>query len=353
MPCFRSKKGDRYGTKPELEKYLKEVEKEKHLREEKDRRHKEEEKEKHLREEKDRRHKEEKDRREEKDRTHKEDTDRRAELKRKREALEKEEQELMEEERRKKEEEEKEREKEREKLLMWEREMMEHEDLQGALMLLEEELEAEKERKPMERRPKKVKKEDEKQKTPSPMTQLVQMFKDSWTDLGEAEVTGVKMKVTSYRRARHSTLLEMSFERSWVQRSHSLKKHLWQESGSQLQGGGSGGWWGVREVGGDLGWGVGWRGAWGGVRTLGGGWWGLGLGSWMEGGQEGLLREKLVHILFIFCSYLVFIFCSDFVHILFIYPSSAANNSGAWTGRLRSQSQDLKWRRSQSQGRSI
>ena len=56
-------------------------------------------------------------------------------------------------------------------------------------------------------------------------------------------------------------------------------------------------------------------GAWGGVRTWeGGGFcWGLGLGSWMEGGQEGLLREKSVHILFIFCSY--------FVHILFIFCS--------------------------------
>ena len=253
VPCFRTKKGDRYGTKPELEKYLKEVEKEKHLREEKDRRQKEE-KEKHLREEKDRRHKEEKDRRqkEEKDRTHKEDTDRRAELKRKREALEKEEQEFMEEERRKKEEEEKEREKEREKLLMWEREMMEHEDLQGALMLLEEELEAEKERKPIERRPKKVKKEDEKQKAPSPMTQLVQMFKDSWNDLGDAQVIGVKIKVTSSEKSKTfyiagdevreilgpeiSQLEEAFVSRVWISVACTRGGGLWGLVG--------GGWWG-------------------------------------------------------------------------------------------------------------
>ena len=173
-PCFKSKTEERYGSKGEMEKHLSQ-----------------------HRKEKDSRHKEEKDRRqkEEKDRTHKEETDRRGELKRKREALEKEEQELMEEERRKEEEEEeeKEREKEREKLMKWEIEMMEHEDLQGALMLLDEELEAEKQR------PKKMKKEkeEEKQKAPSPMNQLVQMFKDSWSALGDAEVTGVKMKMTT------------------------------------------------------------------------------------------------------------------------------------------------------------
>ena len=59
------------------------------------------------------------------------------------------------------------------------------------------------------------------------------------------------------------------------------------------------------------------------VGELGGGGFGEGLETWVEG---GLLREKSVHILFIFCSYL-FIYvqvCSGlfiFVHILFKFCS--------------------------------
>ena len=113
MACWKASHERRWGSKEEIERYL----------------------------EKDRRHKEEKDK-EEKDRRHKEETDRRGELKRKREALEREEQELKEEEKERQKLREEE-EKESKKLMKWEIERMEEEELQTTMWLLDEEMAAE------------------------------------------------------------------------------------------------------------------------------------------------------------------------------------------------------------------
>ena len=236
LPCYQAKGEMRWGSKEEVEKHLSQH------KEEKDRRHKEE---------KDRRHKE---------------TDRRGELKRKREALEREEQELMmeeQEQKRRQEEEEKERkklreeeEKERKKLMKWENEKMQEEDLQTTLWLLDEEMAAEKQRSKkmkQEKAERLEEKEEKEEKGHSALDQLVEMFRDSWSSLCDVEITGLKVKMRNRERSKNFYLAGEEMREILGPEIEALERAFSSK-------------------------------VWISIAGEGGGSWGLGLGSWVEGG---------------------------------------------------------------------
>ena len=178
--------------------------------------------------------------------------------------------------------------------------------------------------------------QEKEEKGHSSLDQLVQMFRDSWDSLCDVEITGLKVKMRNRERSKNYYLQGEELREILGPEIEALEEAFSSRVWISVAGGG--GLWGLV---GDLGWGVGWRGVWGGVRDLGGrglvlfaggglvgtwvgelggGGFGEGLETWVEG---GLLREKcsyFVHVcsyLFRFvqvCSYLV-IFCSDFVQI--------------------------------------
>ena len=181
MACWKAKGERRWGSKEEIEKHLSQ-----------------------QKEEKDRRHKEEKDRR------HKEETDRRGELKRKREALEREEQELKEEEEKERQKLREEEEKESKKLMKWENARMEEEALQTTLWLLDEEMAADKQRSKKMKQEKAERLQEKEEKGHSSLDQLVQTFRDSWDALCDVEITGLKVKMRNRERSKNYYCKEKS-----------------------------------------------------------------------------------------------------------------------------------------------